>query len=48
MAANDQPSLRVLPKSSLAYDLQEFLIDRQARNLAPKTLLWYRQSLGTC
>ena len=41
----DQLSLRVLPKNDLDLDLQEFLIDRQARNLSHKTLLWYRQSL---
>jgi len=45
-AAKDQPSLRILRKTNLAYDLQEFLIDRRARKLASKTLLWYRQSLG--
>ena len=31
---------------SLERDLQEFLIDRKARNLAPKTIAWYSHSLG--
>ena len=26
--------------------IQEFLIDRQARALSAKTLVWYKQSLG--
>ncbi|UCC75603.1 MAG: site-specific integrase [Anaerolineales bacterium] len=43
---SDQPSrLFLLSKSDLDRDTQEFLIDRQARNLTPKTLRWYRQSL---
>lgn len=33
------------PATILDNELQEFLIDRQARNLSPKTLLWYRDSL---
>lgn len=46
LTANNQPSLRLLPHSELDAELQEFTIDRQARNLAPKTLLWYDQSLA--
>lgn len=46
-AKKHQPSrLFLLPKSDLDLDLQEFLIDREARNLAPKTLRWYTQSLA--
>ncbi len=46
-SANNQPAFPFLvPKSDLDHDLQEFFIDREARNLTPKTLLWYRQSLG--
>ncbi len=41
----DQPSLRILPRDALAMELQEFALDRQARNLTPKTLQWYGQSL---
>lgn len=43
--AKDQPSLHLLPRSALDGELLEFAIDRQARNLAPKTLRWYEQSL---
>ena len=44
---NDQPSrLVLLPKSDLDQDLREFLVDRRARNLSPKTLRWYEASLG--
>lgn len=43
----DQPSyLKVLRKNEIDLDLNEFLIDRRARNLRPKTLLWYSQSLN--
>lgn len=46
--AKDQPShLKIVPKTDLDFDTQEFLIDRQSRQLSPKTLLWYRQSLDT-
>ena len=44
-AAKDQPSLRLLRRDALDSELLEFAIDRQARNLTPKTLLWYDQSL---
>ena len=43
----DQPSRPFLvSKNHLSRDLQEFRIDRQARNLTPKTIGWYEQSLG--
>jgi len=46
--AQDQPSrLKLLPRYTLDSDLQEFAIDRRARNLSRKTLLWYSQSLAT-
>jgi hypothetical protein len=45
-AAKDQPSLRLLHRDALDSELLEFGIDRQARNLTPKTLLWYDQSLA--
>lgn len=44
--ANNQPALRVLPRAALDDELLEFTIDRQARNLTPKTLHWYEQSLS--
>jgi len=42
-----QPFLHILSKQKEAIDadLGEFPIDRQSRNLTPKTILWYRQSL---
>jgi len=44
--ARSQPSqLKIVSQSPLDCELREFLIDRQARNLTPKTLSWYRQSL---
>lgn len=41
-------SARLFPvhRTDLARTLHEFLIDRQARNLTPNTLKWYRLSLG--
>lgn len=33
------------PATPHIQDLQEFFLDRQARNLAPKTLLWYSHAL---
>ena len=33
------------PATPHEYDLREFVLDRQARNLTPKTLLWYSHSL---
>ena len=45
VTAKDQPSrLFLLPKTDLY--LQELLAEPQARNLAPKTLAWCRDSLG--
>jgi len=38
--ANNQPG------SQLDREAAEFLLDRQARNLSPKTILWYQQSLA--
>lgn len=32
--------------TDLDREIQEFLIDRQARNLTPKTLIWYEQGLA--
>lgn len=34
------------PATAHEHDLAEFILDRQARNLTPKTLLWYTHSLG--
>jgi site-specific recombinase XerC len=36
------------PATSHTQDLQEFYLDRQARNPAPKTLLWYTHALNHC
>ena len=45
---NEQPAnLKLVRHPDLTVQLQEFLTDRQARGLSPKTLKWYRQSLGT-
>lgn len=33
------------PVTQLDQELQEFFIDRQARNLTPKTLHWYTHNL---
>ncbi|HHX44616.1 MAG TPA: tyrosine-type recombinase/integrase [Chloroflexi bacterium] len=41
-SANNQPSPQVEP---LSREVAEFVLDRRARNLTPKTLLWYDQSL---
>lgn len=35
------------PATQLEHELQEFFIDRQARNLTPKTLHWYTYNLTT-
>lgn len=43
--ANNQPALQLLRPCPLDGELLEFAIDRQARNLTPKTLKWYQQSL---
>ena len=45
-SANDQPALRLLSRDPLTRELGEFLLDRRARNLTPKTLRWYEQALG--
>ena len=43
----DQPLVyRLVQRLVLDNELQEFIIDRQARNLTPKTILWYRTSLA--
>lgn len=34
------------PATPHEHDLAEFVLDRRARNLAPKTLLWYTHCLG--
>jgi integrase/recombinase XerD len=46
--ANNTPALPFgnNPATSHTQDLQEFYLDRQARNLAPKTLLWYTHALN--
>lgn len=36
----------LLPKNDLDLDLQEFFVDREARNRAPKTMAWYRDGPG--
>lgn len=45
-STQDQPASHVVPRSPLDGELLEFQIDRQARNLTPKTLRWYEQSLA--
>lgn len=43
---SDQPAnLIILQQHPIDLDYHEFLLDRKARNLRPKTLLWYSQSL---
>lgn len=46
LAKVDQPALRIVSRPILERDLLEFDIDRRARNLTPKTLKWYSQSLA--
>ena len=42
--AEGQP-IRLLPKSSLAQDIQAFIIDREARGLSPRTIEFYADEL---
>lgn len=43
----DQPSyLHMVQRHELDLDLNEFMIDRRSRNLRPKTMRWYSQSLA--
>lgn len=43
--AKDQPSIRLVARSLLELELQEFVIDRRSRGLTTKTMRWYAGSL---
>lgn len=46
--ANQPANIRLVQRSGLDSEQQEFIIDRQAHNLTPKTIRWYEQSLAHC
>ena len=39
-------TISLVPRTDLADQIREFLIDREARGLSELTLVWYRQQLG--
>lgn len=45
-ASENTPGIRILPRSDLATDILDFLVDRQARGLSPRTVAFYRKKLA--
>jgi site-specific recombinase XerD len=44
-ASENNQRIRLVLRSDLQVEIRDFLIDRQARGLSPKTVAWYRQKL---